>query len=251
MTGLIGLWFGDAWRDAWLFFAGTAIAATLWNVVYFPSLTAGHLRQDYLKIGIATLFNRGSLVLAFLAAAYGYHLGFYYTFSVDYAVEEFGLSLGSAKMFWMVVGMFGLPAIFTGVVLRTLGLRRLLILSFIGYSASGLVILASSPNLITIYGSAALFGLTSITTGCGLMVLSSNLYVTRPSLGFGIFYVAQSTTLILSPSVSGFLADIATRATSLAVSVRSEEHTSELQSLMRISYAVFCLKKTNKFSRRE
>src|SRR3546814_9644531 len=27
---------------------------------------------------------------------------------------------------------------------------------------------------------------------------------------------------------------------------RSEEHTSELQSLMRISYAVFCLKKQNK-----
>src|SRR3546814_4791559 len=29
-------------------------------------------------------------------------------------------------------------------------------------------------------------------------------------------------------------------------SQRSEEHTSELQSLMRISYAVFCLKKKNK-----
>src|SRR3546814_1632906 len=29
-------------------------------------------------------------------------------------------------------------------------------------------------------------------------------------------------------------------------SVRSEEHTSGLQSLMRISYAVFCLKKKNK-----
>src|SRR3546814_1390877 len=28
---------------------------------------------------------------------------------------------------------------------------------------------------------------------------------------------------------------------------RSEEHTSELQSLMRISYAVFCLKKKNTF----
>src|SRR3546814_7333543 len=27
---------------------------------------------------------------------------------------------------------------------------------------------------------------------------------------------------------------------------RSEEHTSELQSLMRISYAVFCLKKKNR-----
>src|SRR3546814_945869 len=31
---------------------------------------------------------------------------------------------------------------------------------------------------------------------------------------------------------------------------RSEEHTSELQSLMRISYAVFCLKKTKKTKNR-
>src|SRR3546814_5067450 len=30
---------------------------------------------------------------------------------------------------------------------------------------------------------------------------------------------------------------------------RSEEHTSELQSLMRISYAVFCLKKKNKYEK--
>src|SRR3546814_10613144 len=33
------------------------------------------------------------------------------------------------------------------------------------------------------------------------------------------------------------------QALRLLVLVRSEEHTSELQSLMRISYAVFCLKK--------
>src|SRR3546814_3148808 len=32
--------------------------------------------------------------------------------------------------------------------------------------------------------------------------------------------------------------------------VRSEEHTSELQSLMRISYAVFCLKKKKKHTLR-
>src|SRR3546814_4178318 len=30
------------------------------------------------------------------------------------------------------------------------------------------------------------------------------------------------------------------------IHIRSEEHTSELQSLMRISYAVFCLKKKKK-----
>src|SRR3546814_7964632 len=33
-----------------------------------------------------------------------------------------------------------------------------------------------------------------------------------------------------------------------SVGVRSEEHTSELQSLMRISYAVFCLKKKTKIT---
>src|SRR3546814_9279804 len=39
--------------------------------------------------------------------------------------------------------------------------------------------------------------------------------------------------------------DRADRAVAAAAR-RSEEHTSELQSLMRISYAVFCLKKKNK-----
>src|SRR3546814_317415 len=34
-------------------------------------------------------------------------------------------------------------------------------------------------------------------------------------------------------------------AAGIAAELRSEEHTSELQSLMRISYAVFCLKKKN------
>src|SRR3546814_9857286 len=37
-----------------------------------------------------------------------------------------------------------------------------------------------------------------------------------------------------------------TSANATAITGRSEEHTSELQSLMRISYAVFCLKKKTK-----
>src|SRR3546814_9303321 len=38
------------------------------------------------------------------------------------------------------------------------------------------------------------------------------------------------------------------RHASPPASSRSEEHTSELQSLMRISYAVFCLKKKNNYT---
>src|SRR3546814_5509718 len=40
------------------------------------------------------------------------------------------------------------------------------------------------------------------------------------------------------------LSDVHDSISNVLRHVRSEEHTSELQSLMRISYAVFCLKKT-------
>src|SRR3546814_10176866 len=40
-------------------------------------------------------------------------------------------------------------------------------------------------------------------------------------------------------------------STRLDVASRSEEHTSELQSLMRISYAVFCLKKKKIINQRQ
>src|SRR3546814_1823900 len=46
------------------------------------------------------------------------------------------------------------------------------------------------------------------------------------------------------PMAANELAQIAAAAGAAGVGMdRSEEHTSELQSLMRISYAVFCLKK--------
>src|SRR3546814_15279994 len=59
------------------------------------------------------------------------------------------------------------------------------------------------------------------------------------------------TTLFRSPSVKTYsvrvyaasISSIATERQRDARFRRSEEHTSELQSLMRISYAVFCLKK--------
>src|SRR3546814_5717150 len=48
-----------------------------------------------------------------------------------------------------------------------------------------------------------------------------------------------------SPKDAPALAYIRWRRASCPRRRRSEEHTSELQSLMRISYAVFCLKKKN------
>src|SRR3546814_4110156 len=65
-----------------------------------------------------------------------------------------------------------------------------------------------------------------------------------------MFSCPPATTMRESPSCTACAASATERSpdpqTWLTVqAARSEEHTSELQSLMRISYAVFCLKKKN------
>src|SRR3546814_8993690 len=55
--------------------------------------------------------------------------------------------------------------------------------------------------------------------------------------------VGANMIYISNTYVPGIIGLMATTLGTGAVNIRSEEHTSELQSLMRISYAVFCLKK--------
>src|SRR3546814_1593347 len=57
--------------------------------------------------------------------------------------------------------------------------------------------------------------------------------------------VVASGVVVGFPLLTAFALQQVTSAHSI-VFVRSEEHTSELQSLMRISYAVFSLQKKNK-----
>src|SRR3546814_6886336 len=66
------------------------------------------------------------------------------------------------------------------------------------------------------------------------------------------FSARRRAVTMISPC--GSVAGEATRALSMdtflpmsCAPARSEEHTSELQSLMRNSYAVFCLKKKNRY----
>src|SRR3546814_5376996 len=65
---------------------------------------------------------------------------------------------------------------------------------------------------------------------------------------FGTVEIGKRRRDVESRSGGGRVAvnGVATAEAMDNVVARSEEHTSELQSLMRISYAVFCLKKQNK-----
>src|SRR3546814_4411357 len=63
----------------------------------------------------------------------------------------------------------------------------------------------------------------------------------------GLAYAAvQAWVFWLAAMMAGLCMGTSQSAGRAMVGARSEEHTSELQSLMRISYAVFCLKKTKK-----
>src|SRR3546814_2593756 len=77
-------------------------------------------------------------------------------------------------------------------------------------------LLAAEPGIAVIAGEAAALTLSSDGSRVEGLVL-----------GDGSALTAGAVVLATGPFLGG----------------RSEEHTSELQSLMRISYAVFCLKK--------
>src|SRR3546814_10591376 len=79
-------------------------------------------------------------------------------------------------------------------------------------------------------------------------------YTTLFRSPLGAAELARFDAVVFDPPRAGAAAQarhLAQAAASTVVAVscnpatRSEEHTSELQSLMRISYAVFCLKKKN------
>src|SRR3546814_4115679 len=61
--------------------------------------------------------------------------------------------------------------------------------------------------------------------------------------GPGTWRVCHSSWPLDASCARTAVARVAAASAATANIVRSEEHTSELQSLMRISYAVFCLKK--------
>src|SRR3546814_7163357 len=99
------------------------------------------------------------------------------------------------------------------------------------------LLLVGVPSLIAVLVGIPM-GVVLVVTARGAML--QNLAVNR-SLGAVVNITRSVPFIILMVAIIPFTRLIAQR---------SEEHTSELQSLMRISYAVFCLKKKKKYKDR-
>src|SRR3546814_10907295 len=99
--------------------------------------------------------------------------------------------------------------------------------------------MSTTDNLLEIRQLEVAYGGIRAVRGIDLRVERGELVSLIGANGAG-----KSTTLRaicgLVPVAGG---DILYEGKTIAGAPRSEEHTSELQSLMRISYAVFCLKK--------
>src|SRR3546814_5378217 len=70
---------------------------------------------------------------------------------------------------------------------------------------------------------------------CDLIVAAFDARFALPETGLGVIAGQGGIQRLIGLAGRALAADL--------ILTRSEEHTSELQSLMRISYAVFCLKK--------
>src|SRR3546814_5705261 len=108
-------------------------------------------------------------------------------------------------------------------------------------------------QLVTVVGAHAEGKVGSVITGGVLAPLASSMFECQQKI------IAEQDWLrgmllsdprgSVNAAVNLITPPVAPDADLGMIVIRSEEHTSELQSLMRISYAVFCLKKKNNTTR--
>src|SRR3546814_6531489 len=84
-----------------------------------------------------------------------------------------------------------------------------------------------------------------LVIGRAMMARPKLMLIDEPSLGLAPLMVDEVFAVLKSLKDAGVTLLVVEQNARVALQLadRSEEHTSELQSLMRISYAVFCLKK--------
>src|SRR3546814_3707836 len=103
-----------------------------------------------------------------------------------------------------------------------------------GMLAGGLLV-GTTPNI------ERTVAVSLLLAGALLVVLAMG--AVPPSFAMVLVAMAGFCSGVSAPSRDMLIRRVTPKGATGTVYGRSEEHTSELQSLMRISYAVFCLKK--------
>src|SRR3546814_821545 len=154
--------------------------------------------------------------------------------SISQAAAELGVTPGAvSRHIQTLEGIFGVP------------LLRRLSQSVMPTDEGGRMAAKLGEGFSIIDASVAQFQPGPLTLSCSATIMMHWLI---PQLA-AFKRTHPETELRLNVNYSDM--DLVREEVSLAIRndmVRSEEHTSELQSLMRISYAVFCLKKKTRYT---
>src|SRR3546814_696789 len=171
-------------------------------------------------------------------------------------IAESDLAQLMEQMYLGTEGIFGIPVsvsatyvmlfILFGAMVERTGTGKLFMdfaMALTGHTAGGPAKVAciTSGMFGTVSGSAVA---NVMTTGAFTIPLMKKMGY-RPAFAGAVEAVASTGGQIMPPimGAAAFVMAEFLGIPYLQVAMRSEEHTSELQSLMRISYAVFCLNK--------
>ncbi|WP_210171122.1 MFS transporter [Rhizobium sp. Root483D2] len=204
LTGLSAYWLQTSWQQVWIAMAGIGLAVTLWHAWLLPDHRITELRaQPKLKLRPA-LFLRTDCVPLYLSLfVYGLLLSTYLTFAVDLILSTGGVAFPADRLFWVLLGLAGLLAMFTGKAVTRFGVRGLLALSMPLCGLSYAMLAAAPGNQTVILLSAILFGISSIAPGNGFLVWGISLFRDRPSAGTGAVFTVLSLATIAGPILVG------------------------------------------------
>jgi predicted MFS family arabinose efflux permease len=146
---------GHAWRAVWLSFGVLSLLALALNALILPRVVNDGPRAA--RDLAAHRDARQRVLLTAYSAIYGVLGAVFFTFAVQLAIANHHGRV-SSSLLWAIVGIAGLAAVRTGDGVRSLGLRNVNRLVFLGMAAGLLCIGVDPASLGLLYIGAAIFG---------------------------------------------------------------------------------------------
>lgn len=206
-SGALALTLGEAWRTAYLWFAGAGAAACLAVAVCTPATGVGEGRFD-----IADLHRlaRRPAALRLLAAAFamGVASTAVWTFGGELLQRQAGWPRAEVADVWIVLGAAGLAGAGAGSLIRRFGLRRThrasicaLALAIVAFGGAGV-----AGDLA--YPAAAAFGAAYIMLTGVYLVWGTTILSDRPALGLAAPFLALAVGQVGGAPLFGLLLDL-------------------------------------------
>lgn len=208
VTGMAAYWLQSSWQQVWIVMAGIGLAVTLWHMWLLPGhRLSERCTETKLPLRLRLFLRKGCVPLYLSLFVYGLLLSTYLTFAVDLIVSTGGMTFPTDRLFWVLLGLAGFPAIFTGEAVRKFGVRGLLAVSMPVCGLSYALLALAPGNQAAVLISAILFGASSIAPGNGFLVWGISLFRDRPSVGTGAVFFVLSLAIIVGPILTGLVAD--------------------------------------------